>query len=408
MLRALLPTLVLATLLASCGTGPSEIPANPATLSEPQTCLQGTRDDTVVAVDQNLSIGFRVEDLLFINLSSDSTVYRRARGIFSSEARSLPRERIRRVAQELAAIRPDVAGLQECLRLDSNGVVAMDMLDTLRKDLDALGMSGWKLLPRPMNHVDFTARSPAGDSLRIVFHEGLALLVSPRWSVAHEDLFPYASLLSIKILQRRASSERAAQGAVLVRDDGFRLEVWNTHLEVLSFQRLSQATELAILADSLRWIRRGEGPSGRILLGDLNSSPYQDADSLLRLSGWRDAWDDASARLSEPGSTCCVSDPRSPLAGYRATGRRIDRILHQGGCGVDTSSVRLDEWFLTPAGDTLWASDHGMLATRIRYGVRKNPGILLQARPATPPGLGPFSSGDRILPRQAATRDLAP
>lgn len=362
--------LLASILMVGCGEGPSDIPAHPAPLAPAQTCVAGTRVDTVVAVDLNLSIGFRVEDLLFINLSSDSTVYRRAQGIFASEERSLPRERIRRVAQTLAAVRPDVVGLQECLRLERDGVVVIDMLDTLRKDLDSLGMGGWSLLPRPMNRVDFTVRSPAGDSMRIGFHEGLAILVSPRWSLEHHDLFPYKSLLSIKILGRKAFSERAAQGVVLRRDDGFRLEAWNTHLEVLSFQRLSQSTELAFVADSLRWTRLGEGPSGRLLLGDINASPYEDADSLLRLSGWRDAWDDASIRLDDPGHTCCIADPRSASGGFRTGGRRIDRIMHQGGCSVDTSRVLLSDWFPTSSGDTLWASDHGMIVSRIGYGVR--------------------------------------
>jgi len=365
----LLPALACA-LLSACGEGASDVPLHAATLSDPQLCVDGTLPDTVVAVDQNLSIGFRVEDLLFINLQNDTTVYRRALSIFSSEDRSLPRERIREIARTLASIRPDVAGLQECLRLERDGVVVVDMLDTLRKDLDQLGMSGWTIVPRPMNRIDFVVHGPLGDSIHIGFHEGLAMLVSPRWTVEHDDFIPYKSLLSIKILNKRAFSERGVQGVTLRRDDGFRLEAWNTHFEVLSFQRLSQATELAFVADSLRWTRRNEGASGRLLMGDVNASPYVDADSLLRISGWRDAWDDASTRLSDPGPTCCVSDPRSPLAGYRLSGRRIDRIMHQGGCGVDTSRVLLDDWFLTPAGDTLWTSDHGMIVSRIVYGVR--------------------------------------
>lgn len=370
-MRRVLPCLA-ALLLWACGEGPSDIPVNPATLSEPQGCVDGARRDTVVAVSQNLSIGFRVEDLLFINLGNDTTVYRRALNIYASEDRSLPRERIRKVAETLAAIRPDIVGLQECLRLERDGIVVVDMLDTLRKDLDALGMSGWTIVPRHMNKVDFVVRGPAGDTIHIGFHEGLATLISPRWTVEHDDLFPYSSLLSIKILNKRAFSERGAQGVTLRRDDGFRLEAWNTHLEVLSFQRLSQATELAFLADSLRWTRRAEGASGRILLGDINANPFEDADSLLRLSGWRDTWNDARTRVADPGLTCCVSDPRAPLGGYNLTGRRIDRVMHQGGCGVDTSRVLLDNWFLTPAGDTLWSSDHGMVVSRIVFGVRRN------------------------------------
>lgn len=369
-----LPILLGALLVASCGNGPSDIPAHPAPLADAQTCVVGSVPDTIVAMNHNLSIGFRVEDLLFINLSNDTTVYRRALGIFSAEERSLPRERIRRVAQAIAQVRPDVAALQECLRLERDGVVVISMLDTLRKDLDALGMEGWQILPRPMNRVDFSVAGPSGDSLRIGFHEGLAMLVSPRWSVEHHDIFPYQSVLSIKIMGRKAFSERAAQGVVLRRDDGFRLEAWNTHLEVLSFQRLSQTTEFAFLSDSLRWTRLPEGPSGRLLMGDLNADPLQDADSLLRLSGWRDVWNHATFRLPDTGYTCCVADPRSPKGGFRTGGRRIDRIMHQGGCAVDTARVLLDQWFHTPAGDTLWASDHGMVVSRIVYGVRPSRG----------------------------------
>lgn len=362
---------VVTGILIGCGQGPSDIAITPAPLAGPRVCLDSARQDTVLAVSHNLSIGFRVEDLLFINSSVDSVVYQRAERIYASAARSLPRERIRKIAASIAALRPDVVGLQECLRLERDGIVVMDMLDTLRRDLDSLGMSGWTLHDEPMNRFDMTVRHPRGDSIVVGFHEGLALLVGPRWTVEHANLFPYESVLSVKILGRRATSERAAQSMVLRRDDGFRLEAWNTHLEVFAFQRRNQASELAFAVDSLGWVRRGEGPTGRILFGDLNAEPGLEADAVLRQAGWRDAWEDDPARVGDPGYTCCVSDPRSPLSGYRTGGRRIDRVMHQGGCGVEGARTLLDDWFLTPSGDTLWASDHAMVVARIRYGIRR-------------------------------------
>lgn len=361
----------LLVLLSSCGKGPSDIAISPAPLAAPRVCLDSARQDTVLAVSHNLSIGFRVEDLLFINTSVDSVVYQRAERIYTSAARSLPRERIRAIARSIASLRPDVVGLQECLRLERDGVVVMDMLDTLRHDLDSLGMDGWLLHRSPMNRFDMTVRHPRGDSLVVGFHEGLAMLVGPHWTMERANLFPYESVLSVKILGRRATSERAAQGLVLRRDDGFRLEAWNTHLEVFAFQRKNQASELAFAVDSLGWVRRAEPPTGRVLFGDLNAEPGLEADAVLRQAGWRDAWEDDSSRLGDPGFTCCVSDPRSPKAGYRTGGRRIDRVLHQGGCGVDSSRLLLDDWFLTSGGDTLWASDHAMVVARIRYGIRR-------------------------------------
>lgn len=369
--RFLAPSLLAAVLLAGCADGPADVPWRPTTLSGPQACLDSTRADTVRAASFNLSIGFRVEDLLFIDQGSDSVLLRRVRGIFADAGRSLPRERIRRIAQEIATVRPDVVGLQECLRLERNDTVLIDMLDTLRADLAALGMGDWSLRSHPMNPVDVEVGVPGGDSERVVFHEGLAILHSPRWRTEHQDVFPYRSVLSIDLIGRRATSERAAQGAVLVRDDGFRLEVWNTHLEVLPYQRRNQATELSFIADSLRWIRRAQGPSGRLLLGDLNSNPGVEADSLLSVAGWRDAWTDARVRNRDTGATCCVDDNRSATGGYRAAGRRIDYVRHQGACLVDSARVHLDDWFLTPAGDTLWASDHGFVFARLVYGVRR-------------------------------------
>lgn len=357
--------------LAGCGQGPSDIAITPAPLAAPRVCLDSARLDTVLAVSHNLSIGFRVEDLLFINTSVDSVVYQRAERIYTSAARSLPRERIRAVARSIASLRPDVVGLQECLRLERDGVVVMDMLDTLRRDLDSLGMSGWTLHGAPMNRFDMTVRHPRGDSLVVGFHEGLAMLVGPRWTVEHADLFPYESVLSVKILGRRATSERAAQALTLRRDDGFRLEAWNTHLEVFAFQRKNQASELAFAVDSLGWVRRNDPPTGRVLFGDLNAEPGLEADAVLRQAGWRDAWEDDPATRTDPGFTCCVTDPRSPAAGYRTSGRRIDRVMQQGACGVDSTELLLDDWFLTPGGDTLWASDHAMVTARIRYGIRR-------------------------------------
>ncbi|MCB9497660.1 MAG: hypothetical protein H6686_12310 [Fibrobacteria bacterium] len=354
--------------LLSCGNGPSDVPWRPQTLSGPQTCVEGSRPDTVLAASLNLSIGFRVEDLLFIDQGSDSVVYRRVEGIYADAARSLPRERIRRIAVEIAALRPDLVGLQECLHLERDGKIVMDMLDTLRHDLDSLGLADYSLHRHALNPVDVVVGRPGGDSIHVVFHEGLATLVSPRWTVRRDVILPFKSVLSIELIGRRATSERAAQGLLLSAADGFHLESWNTHLEVLPFQRKNQATELVLVADSLRSELAIDPPAGRVLLGDLNSAPGLDADSLLTQAGWKDSWTDAGNRSRGP--TCCVSNNRSATGSYETSGRRIDYVRHQGACRVDSTSVRLDSWFLTGSGDTLWTSDHGLVLARMIYGVR--------------------------------------
>jgi hypothetical protein len=48
---------------------------------------------------------------------------------------------------------------------------------------------------------------------------------------------------------------------------------------------------------------------------------------------------------------------------------RLDRILHQGGCGIDTAFVHGNAAFPTDSGP-LFPSDHGLVVAKLRYGIR--------------------------------------
>lgn len=365
----LLPFASLALFAACSGEGsvrPSEVE-----LAEPQACLEGAAADSVRAASFNLSIGFKVEDLLFLDMNDDSVVDARARKLLSDARSSLPRERVREAARTIAASSPDVVGLQETLFLAVNDSVEISMLDTLLADLRDLGQDGWTLLRRPLNHVEFTTTPSDGSApLHLEFSEGLALLVAPRWNVEEESLFPFRNVLSVDVLGTVQESERAVQYARLSDRSGFALEVWNTHLEVLSTIRQGQAGELGLISDSLRYARQrtGAAPSGRLLLGDLNAEPGVDADSMLLARGWLDAWTLGSGAL--PGATCCVGDLHDPASGFAETGRRIDRVLAQGACSARDAQVLLALPFVTESGDSLFASDHGLVEADLVYGVR--------------------------------------
>jgi hypothetical protein len=89
---------------------------------------------------------------------------------------------------------------------------------------------------------------------------------------------------------------------------------------------------------------------------------------MVRAAQWQDLWDVGNGPL--PGNTCCVTKLRDTTTGYLATGRRIDRVMHQGVCRADSAQVLLNAPFVTSEGIALFPSDHGMVYGRLIYGVR--------------------------------------
>lgn len=359
-------------LLAACSDSPDILPASQVDRSGYLECLLGARSDPVTAASWNMSIGFEVKDLLFLNLDSLRVIRSRAEKIFADAARSLPRQRVRLMAQEIAAARPDVVGLQETMHLERNGVLVADFLDSLESDLASLGVP-YRMLRRPLNGAtlriaplpDSNGVSNPADSIVMTFSEGQALLVSSRWTVVEEGLIPFRNVIPVDLLGTKTVTDRSAQWAWLRDGSGFQLEVWNTHLEVLNAQIVAQAGEFKGFADSLRAakIRQGFAPSGRLFLGDINSEPGRAADTILSNAGWRDVW--STARWGT-GNTWGGGGPRDTT---RKLTQRIDRVLVQGACAIDSAWLQGDRPQPTDSG-WLFPSDHAMVAARIRYGIR--------------------------------------
>lgn len=364
--------LAAAVLLASCSDSPDVLPPSTVDRSGYLECQPGSRADLATAASWNMSIGFEVKDLLFLDATKLDVLRSRAEKVFADAARSLPRQRVRLMAQEIAATRPDVVGLQETMHLERNGVLIADFLDSLESDLAALG-TNYRLLRRPLNTAtlriapipDESGKSNPADSIIMTFGEGQALLVSNRWTVLEEGLIPFRNVLHVEMAGLNTVTDRSAQWAWLRDSSGFLLEVWNTHLEVLNAQIVAQAGEFKSFADSLRAakIRQGLAPSGRLFLGDINSEPGKAADTVLANAGWKDSW--STARWGT-GNTWGGGGPRDTT---RKLSQRIDRVLSQGACAIDTAWLQGDRALATDSG-WLFPSDHAMVAATIRFGVR--------------------------------------
>ena len=354
-------------LLGACGSDPNVLGSSATRRADPVTCMDSARVDRVFAATWNMAIGFSVSDLFFLNPDSLRVIHLRAQKMHDDAVANLPRERVRLMAQEIARTGPEIVGLQETMRMVWNGELVASFLDTLMSDLQGLG-ARYTLYASPLNHntLHIPALPGTADSIVMEFSEGNAILVSNRWTVASSGTIHYRNVIPVDMLGLKTITERAAQWMLLRDTSGFQLEVWNTHLEVLDAQTIGQAGEFTFVADSLRAVQlqAGFSPSGRLFLGDINSLPGSTVDSIYARAGWKDAWDPLR---SGPGFTYGSGSLHDTA---RVLTERLDRVLHQGGCGIDTAFLRGDAAVSTDSGP-LFPSDHAMIAARIRYGIRR-------------------------------------
>jgi hypothetical protein len=110
-------------------------------------------------------------------------------------------------------------------------------------------------------------------------------------------------------------------------------------------------------------LNAGFKPSGRLFLGDINSQPGSIASDIFLQAHWKDSWD--STRFGS-GPTYGSGSLRDST---RVLTERLDRILDQGGCAVDTAFVHGNTAVATDSGP-LFPSDHGVVVAKLRYGIR--------------------------------------
>lgn len=225
------------------------------------------------------------------------------------------------LARRIAAVRPDVVGLQEVHAADPAGAASQ------AHELAAL-VGGY--------HVDFAPGrvDPSGAC------EGVALLC--RVGIRERAV---ASLT----LDRGDLLDRAGQRVVLCATldlPGGVVDVLVTHLSLSHRARVRTVRELMAFAEAQR---ARSGGAGAVLVGDLNAAPGEPAIHALEgpLHGaWRDAWKHAHGARARGGTWPAVA----PV-------RRIDYVFLQPPGAWKVLACERE-----PAG----ASDHRGLVARLR------------------------------------------
>jgi endonuclease/exonuclease/phosphatase family metal-dependent hydrolase len=203
----------------------------------------------------------------------------------------------------LAAANPDVVILQE--------VMGSLMAEQYVAELE-------RLLPRTTWTYFFKADT-ANDSSSA---QGIAILT--RRAIQSADVLAFTPCPDAWVVQRAAI-------AVTVSIRGQRIAIVNTHLSSFSGAadracRSEQAQQLVTWAEGLG--------SARILGGDLNADPREEAMMVHLLPFYTDTWDDTAHRTAYPDN---------PVATLRTRGERIDYLLTSPGAPLDLIAVQVPD-----------------------------------------------------------------
>lgn len=257
-------------------------------------------------------------------------------------------ERLRLITRELAALAPDIVGLQEVMRLVRPGLEPSAPQDQAAEIAGELGYA--------------IAYAPAAD-----YGNGLIMgnAILSRFPIIESGSEP---------LPDAGTGEPRALGYARVRTPWGELPVFVTHFNWRfehGFARLAQAVHVAARVDELAPPKAGYLPP--VLMGDFNAAP--EADEIRFLTGlsvqngrsayFADAW-----VYGGDGGQGATYDPRNDYArANREPARRIDYIFVRGpdaelrGEPLHTKIV-FNEPEEGPRG-RIWPSDHFGVFTEI-------------------------------------------
>ncbi len=319
--------------------------------------------DTLRLASLNMSIGFPVAQLLFLRMDEPAVAYDAIQEMYGQFKSGYPAERVKAMAREIVAEDPDVVGLQEVMTIWESGVLVNDFLAELVRAVDSLGGPAYAAVGTVLNDTVLTGRK--GDSsITVRFREGNAFLVKPGFDILDSAREMYYNLLPLDTLG--TVTERAVDLLKLRSPRGVVFQAFNTHLEVITSYRKSQASELVIFADSVQERSQRAGASrGRlqVVLGDLNSAPGTEGHKALLDVGFADTFDASVAE--DEGFTCCVENAELSDTTATFSNRRIDYVLARGLVGRVLSRTRVKGAFTAADGKSFLASDHRMVVAHI-------------------------------------------
>ena len=263
------------------------------------------------------------------------------------------------LAQEIAAVEPDLIGLQEAAAwrtrpLAGDGLeLVEDHLVMLEAELERRGQRYRRVATAVVGDVEL----PSSAGLLVGLTNRLAILaredgpeVRDPQSGNFDGTLPIQTPLGPIGLARGWAS-------VEVEDGDAALRFVTTHLEVAS----SPAAAEAQLAQAEELLAGPAGTAGPVVLaGDFNARPGSPGYERIRAGGFKDAWTSVDGNGS--GLTCCHRFPLDDRADRLRT--RIDLILVRGGV-VATEAFVIGEF---EAGR--WSSDHAGVVARLQSGSR--------------------------------------
>jgi endonuclease/exonuclease/phosphatase family metal-dependent hydrolase len=270
------------------------------------------------------------------------------------------------VADEIAAHRPDLVGLQEVTRWVTSGPgtpPTLDFLDVLTAALAARGLDydvaavaeNADIGPIPL--VTPCGSTTVGACLVTLQDRDVILVRGDRkgltWGNPRTGSFTAQQTFTPPVPGAAPVSFERGWATVEGRVDGERFHFANTHLETEDFPAVQEAQAAEFLAGPAR------GRGADIAVGDFNSAAdgSTTASYALLTKRFRDAW---RVNRGDPGLTCCQNETlTNPVPQLRS---RIDLVLSRGGA----KAVRAVVVGAAPVRATppLYASDHaGVVAT---------------------------------------------
>lgn len=280
-------------------------------------------------------------------------------------------ERAKSLADEIAATRPHVIGLQEVAlwRSQSPGdgplspaqTIEYDFLKLLRQELAARGQRYVVAARQQTFDIELFMIDEPNQQLRDVrFTDRDVVLVrkTHHLEMVNAQTGKFDEKFHISLPLIGDITYRRGWMALDMKLDGKPFRFINTHLEALSADvRDEQLQEL--LAGPANVNKRV------VMAGDFNFAPNDPTtnayDDVLS-AGFADAW--AEVRPAAAGNTCC-QNPNLRNANSQLSAR-IDFVFYRG--RLDAISVRRTgqkQTDRTPSG--LWASDHAGVVTKLRF-----------------------------------------
>jgi endonuclease/exonuclease/phosphatase family metal-dependent hydrolase len=229
-------------------------------------------------------------------------------------------ERLGLLLADMAALQPDVMGLQECVY-----PLQQDRLIGAAGDAKYAVIRGWAGQPEYGNSLLVREPLQAQDVERL-------------------DL----------------GRKRSAHRAIVTLADGARVLVAVTHLHHVPADEGARLQQAAALAD---WLATAPATDARIVVGDFNAEPVEAAYARMVDAGYRSAHQEANGR--EPDVTW-PSGLKAPMVDDDGEPGCLDYVWVSGAVRVETCRVV----FNRPAADdaTLYPSDHFGLSAHVVVG----------------------------------------